>query len=81
VDRRRARLCGDVALAAFVHFFPIENRETKASEQSGASELAPVNVKADCGSIAIGWQRTGVTITDGAPTNAECVQTELKARP
>jgi hypothetical protein len=47
--------------AAIVYFLPPQK----------PSEPRPPNVRADCGSVAIGGSVTGTTITGGA-TNSDC---------
>ena len=53
--------------AAFVYFFPAPK-----SPEAKSPEPTPASVQANCGSIAIGGNVTGATITGGATTNLDC---------
>ena len=51
----------------FVYFFPAPK-----SPEAKSPEPTPASVQANCGSIAIGGNVTGATITGGATTNLDC---------
>jgi len=66
------------AWAAFIYFFPLHKSPepppaaTKVEQPTAKAESPPSTVQANCGSVAIGRDVSGSTITVGGPRNAEC---------
>jgi hypothetical protein len=53
--------------AAFVYFAP-----PPKSPEAASSEPIPPSVQANCGSVAVGGNVSGATITAGSTTNSDC---------
>ncbi len=61
------------AWAAFIYFHPLTKSPAPPHPNVDASDTAkPPSIHANCGSVVIGGNVSGGTITTGGPSNADC---------